>query len=433
MTVLRGALLLAMPSISQGSFAQAEFEPLLCMRGEVLVADDFENLGAIPERWFFREEWTVAEGAMTRTDVAGKNRRVFIRKPRYRDCIIELKFAFRGASEIRIMTGTPGKYNAVVILWPHGFRVTTARDQSAPHFPTIHGECAQHFEPNRFYSFMMEIRGPEILVRVGDDEHVVVGRHPILARERDYFALQVDQPGATFDDVRLTSANGEGEGWPATRKKLGRHQLVRPWLPHDAEEQRRVRETIARDKLYRSSEEFREKVARVESMKKLAAQAYPEVFWSVKERRKKIDLERRRLLEEDPVYRALREGINKLKRAEVEMLHLLHSKLKDLPEAQYHLALAKARAKAKETTAFQMVVANREVTEARMRVRYPQLEKSNEDLLAEGRAARVEVAATPEFKAICGRIADAVRSEKIAVAEVADSLRMTFAKTRTNK
>ena len=38
MTVLRGALLLAMHSISQGSFAQAEFEPLLCMRGEVLVA-----------------------------------------------------------------------------------------------------------------------------------------------------------------------------------------------------------------------------------------------------------------------------------------------------------------------------------------------------------------------------------------------------------
>lgn len=433
MTGRRGASLFAILFFSLECFAQAEFEPLLCTRGEVLVADDFEDLGAVPERWFFREEWTVAKGAMTRTEVAGKNQRVFIRKPRYRDCIIELKFAFRGASEIRVMTGTPGKYNAVVILWPHGFRVATARDQSASHFPTIHGECAQHFEPNRFYSLMIEIRGSEILVRVGDDEHVVVGRHPILARERDYFALQVDQPGAAFDDVRLTSASGEGEGWPATRRKLDRIQLVRPWLPHDADEQRRVRETIARDQLYRSSEEFREKVARVQARKKLAVQAYPEVFWSVKERRKKIDLERRRLADEDPVYRALRDGINKLKRAEVEMLHLLHPKLEDLPEAQYHLALAKARAKSKETTAFQMVVANREVTEARMRVRYPQLEKSNEDLQAEGRAARAEVAATPEFKAIAGRVADAVRSEKNAVAEAAASLRMTFAETRTNK
>ena len=107
--------------------------------------------------------------------------------------------------------------------------------------------------------------------------------------------------------------------------------------------------------------------------------------------------------------------------------------MEELPEAEYHLALAKARAKSKETTVFQMVVANREVTEVRMRVRYPQLEKSNEDLLAEGRAARAEVAATPEFKAIAGRIAEAVRSEKNAVAEVAASLRMIFAKTRTNK
>ena len=126
-------------------------DPQLCQRGEVLLTDDFEDLGAVPARWFFREYWTVANGVMTRTGVPGGNQRVFAKKPRYGDCIIELKVAFKGAKEIRVMTGTPGKYNAVVLLWPHGFRVTTARDQTVPHFPTIHGECAHRFEKGRFY------------------------------------------------------------------------------------------------------------------------------------------------------------------------------------------------------------------------------------------------------------------------------------------
>ena len=58
-------------------------EPQLCQRGEVLLTDDFEDLGAVPARWFFREYWTVANGVMTRTGVPGVNQRVFVKKPRY--------------------------------------------------------------------------------------------------------------------------------------------------------------------------------------------------------------------------------------------------------------------------------------------------------------------------------------------------------------
>ncbi len=426
-------LIVLMLLLLSGGLSQAVLEPQLCQRGKVLLVDDFEDLETVPGRWFFREQWTVAKGRMIRTAVPGENQRVFIKKPRYGNCIIELKVAFQGAGEIRVMTGTPGKYNAVVTLWPRGFRVTTARDQAIPHFPAIHGECAHQFEQGRFYPVMIEIHGEEILVRVGDEKHVVVGRHPILARERDYFALQVDQPGAAFDEVRLVSASGRTDGWPAARGEFEKLQAQRPWLPHEAAEQQKIREMIARDQLYRGSEEFRGKVARVEECKAAAARQFPEVFRTVKERRKDIAVERKRLTAEDPAYRALRDAINKLKRAEIDLLHLLHPGLKELSEAQYHAALARARFESREATALQMVVANQKVMAGRMRIRYPQLEKTNEDLLAEGRAARAKVAGTPGFKQVIRAVAEAVQAEKEAVMKAAESLVMVFAEEKTNQ
>lgn len=411
---------------------RAGLEPQLCQRGQVLLADDFESLEDVPARWFFREQWTVAQGALMRAGIPGENKRVFVKKPRYGDCIIELKVAFQGAEEIRIMTGTPGKYNAVVLLWPHGFRVTTARDQTVPHFPTIHGECAHQFERHRFYQVMIEIFGEEILVRVGDENHMVVGSHPILDRERDYFAFQVDRPGAAFDDVVLASATGRVEGWEDSFRKLEELQARRPWLPHEPGEQQKIREIIARDQLYRESAVFRDLVAQTEERKLAAARKFPEVFRTVKERRKKIALESKRLIAEDSAYLALRNGINKLKRSEVELLHLLHPGLKDLPEARYHAALAEAREKSKETTALQLVTANREIMERKMRSRYPHLEKSDQELLSESRLARSKVANTPNFKLATRAVAEAVRKEKEVVMEEARELEIVFAREKAN-
>ena len=401
--------------------------PEICQRGEVLLADDFEDLGAVPARWFFREYWTIADGALMRTGLPGKNQRVFVKKPSYGDCIIELKVAFKGAEEIRIMTGTPGKYNAVVLLWPHGFRVTTARDQTVPYFPTIHGECAHRFEKDRFYQVMIEIVGEEILVRVGDENHMVVGSHPVLNRERDYFAFQVDRPGAAFDDVVLASATGRAEGWEDSYRKLEQLQSRRPWLSHEAGEQQKIREMIARDRLYRGSAEFRSLVAQVDERKSVAARKFPEAFRTVKERRKQIAAERKRLVKEDPGYLALRNAVNELKRSEVELLHLLHPWLKDLPEVRYHAALAEARENSKDATALQVIVGNQQVLERRMRARYPDLEKDDRQLLLESRAARAKVADIPDFRQVMKAVAEAVRAEKESVRGAASALEVVFA------
>ena len=72
--------------------------------------------GAINDRWFFTEWWTAREGVLLRNELAGENKRLFWKKPSYKDAVISLDFSFRGAEEIRLMSGTPGKYNFVVRL-----------------------------------------------------------------------------------------------------------------------------------------------------------------------------------------------------------------------------------------------------------------------------------------------------------------------------
>lgn len=396
----------------------APLQAWLAQPGKLVVEDDFEDSATVTERWFFKEHWTVDKGVLLRTEIEGKNQRVFVKKPSYGDCFIGLRFAFQGANEIRVMTGTPGKYNAVVTLWPNGFRVSSARDETVPYFPTVLGECAFDFEKGTFYTLAIEIVGEEIVVRV-DDDHAVTGSHPILKRTRDYFAFQVDQPGAAFDEVVLRRADAQVAGWKERQGKLAAIQKGRLWLPHPPEEQQKVKEQIARDRLFRTSAGFRRTVSQIEVLRGLAKKQFPEAFKTLKERKKAVVSERRRLLREDPLFKKLNEAITKLRRTEVKLLHVLHPELEKEPPASYPLALARARKKSAEAQAYQVVMTNLAVTEARLAVRYPQVVISDEQLQEKSREARAKAAADPIFQELNKTIATAVKLEKEAVQRAA--------------
>lgn len=395
-------------------------KPWLAMPGKVVVQDDFEDASKVTERWFFKEHWTIEKGVLVRTEIVGENQRVFVKKPRYGDCFIGLRFAFQGAQEIRVMTGTPGKYNAVVTLWPNGFRVSTARDETIPHFPTVLGECAFDFKEGEFYPLAIEIVGEEIVVRI-DDDHAITGTHPILKRTRDYFAFQVDQSGAAFDDVVLQSGGSQMEGWKARQKKLLAIQKERLWLPHSEKEQQKVREQIARDRLFRADPGFKRRVTQIEVLRGLAKKQFPEAYLTLKERKKAVVTERKRLLREDPLFKKLNDAVSKLRRSEVRLLHVLHPELEKEPPETYHLALARARKKSAEAQAYQLLMTNLQVTEARLAVRYPQVVISDEQLMEKTKAAKAKAAADPIFQELNKTIATAVKIEKDVVQRAAKS------------
>lgn len=239
--------------------------PLMCELGKVYFEDSF-SAGQVSDRWFFQKCWGTRNGVLVRNALPGENQRLFIKKPEYRNVAIRFDFQFQGAKEIRLMTGTPGHYNAVVHIHPDHFFIQTAVDQSVPFYPSIQGECAFRFEANRWYSMTVEIQNDEIIAHV-DKDHFVIGKHPILDRTRTYFAFQVDQPSAAFDNVSIRHAKPRKD-WRQRRGVLMKRQANRPPIPRPLRERIRILQTNVRDRLYRGDTKYLRSLRRLIDNKK---------------------------------------------------------------------------------------------------------------------------------------------------------------------
>lgn len=390
----------------------AKLDPLLTTPTRVRFQDDFAKNEA-SDRWFFNEYFTVEDEALVRNDLLGENKRIFIQKPAFGDTMISVDFCFRGTDELRIMTGTPGHYNAVVLVWPNGFRVTTARDESVPFFPTIHGECAIDLQSNTWHTLLIEIHGDEIIARVDDSEHFVVGQHPILDRQRSYFAFQVKGRSAAFDNIRIHDVEPSAHPvWAATRDKLLAVQADRPWLPREPKDRYQDLKTIRHDHLYRTDAKFRELGRQIDLQKIEEREAFADVFRTTKESQKKIAVRRKELLANDTSFKQLHDKINRAKRAEVDYLHRLHEGLADLAPQAYKAALERARQTAKDNAEFQSLIAARRQFEAEQRRGYPDLFRTDADFAADRKAARQRLKDDPTFKAQLRATADAVNAER---------------------
>jgi hypothetical protein len=397
---------------TRGFGVDATLKALLSQPARVRFRDGFEHNRA-SNRWFFNEHWTVEDGALVRNDLPGQNKRIFIQKPTFGNTRISVDFCFRGAEELRIMTGTPGHYNAVVLVWPNGFRVTTARDESVPYYPTIHGECAAEFKPDEWHTLVIDIHGDEIVARVDDDEHFLVGKHPILNRERTYFAFQVDRPSAAFDNIRIHDVDPSPlRTWEVTRNTLLEQQADRPWLKREPSERYKDLTTIWRDRLFRNDAKYRKLVRRIDEEKAKERNLYPAVFRTNKEYQKQIQSRRKELLASDPVFKQLNDSINRAKRAEVEHLHSRHEGLADLQPHAYKTALEGARHAASDDAAFQSLLATRAELEAKQHRAYPELFRTDADFTAFRKAARERLKSDPAFKSQLHATADAVNAER---------------------
>ena len=411
---MKNLLLLALASLFGTTVAAEEdaagmLKPWLAKPAGALIAEDFTP-GGINDRWFFTEWWTAREGVLLRNELAGENKRLFWKKPSYKDASISLDFSFRGAEEIRLMSGTPGKYNFVVRLHRDHFRLNTASDSTAGHLPSIQGECPFAFDEKKWYRLQVEVLADEIVARI-DDEHFVVGRHPIIDRQRSYFALQVNGPGAAFDNIRLYKGTPV-QGWQQRRPGLLQAQLKRPWLPRSLKERHKDRKVIARDRAWRTDPEYRALVKRYELLRKQAREKFPAAHVSTKEARKKIGALRKELLRKDANYKELSRSINKARRNEELYLRKKNPRLETLPAYQYKAALKKSRLRAIENDpAFNSLLEKTATLEKKGRTDYPQLESSNEEIVAGRKAAGKKLQDTSEeFRSSNGQTASAWRA-----------------------
>lgn len=368
--------------------------PLLVSPRDLYFGDHFSD-GQISSRWHFQKEWTTGGGILSRTEHPGENKRIFVKDPVFKDSMIRFDFRFDGATDLRLVTGSSGHYNAVIHIRPDHFFIQTAMDDRGPYFSRRHGECAFDFKPGTWHTMTVEFFGDELVAHI-DHEHIAYAKHPILDQERTYLAFQVDKPEAAFDNVQVFKAakSRNREANLATIQNAAGKYPVRKSL----KEQYDIQKTNAHDILYQSDEDYRALVKRVDELKEKEKREYPGVFGSVKDFRKKIDQLRKKLHAEDAGYKETLFATFRSAKAIESFLISKDSGFDAMPAGRRPAQLERLRQKYQKDSEYQRLVIAQKVAQHELEFGYPQLFVSNEEIVERKRLRRAAVKDDPAFR-----------------------------------
>ena len=264
MNSLSKILVLCIWAISATAIAHTPAVPysLMCTPDELIFAEDFDP-ETVSDRWGFKADFALREGALSRTDVDPlKSKRVFLEDASFHNTIIQFDFKLSGqTTDLRLVTGSGGGYNSVIQIYRGYFQLNTAIDRDAGIVPSHLGECVRQPRPDQWQTMTVEYWDDEMVAHLSDSEFVV-GKHPIINRARRYFAFQFDLPGASIDNVRVWKAAGQHENWPETRKKLIALQSDREPVKRDPAERYKIAYINLESRLTLNDQDYRDLVAK---------------------------------------------------------------------------------------------------------------------------------------------------------------------------
>lgn len=382
--------------------------PLLVSPRQLYFGDHFSE-GLVSERWHFPKEWIVEGGALHRNDHPGENNRIFFKDPEIKDSMIRFDFRFDGASDIRLVMGANGHYNSVVHIRQDHFFIQTTKDESGPYFSYRHDECAYDFKPGQWYTMTVEYIGDQLVAHL-DHDHIAYARHPILDQERTYFAFQVDRPSASFDNLQVFQVSKHTD----QAENLARIELLRGKYPVEKtlQEQYDIQKTNAHEWFYQREPAYRDLVKRVDEQKEKEKRLYPEIFGSIKDVREKIQLERRKLHAEDPVYK---ETLFSTYRAERAMDAYLISKepaVDQMSKSKRAAKLESLRRRFSKDPAYLDLEKIRDEAQKKLENDYPQFFISNETINREKNDRRKAAKDDPAFKQLIKETSEAWRAQQ---------------------
>jgi hypothetical protein len=309
--------------------------------------------------------------------------------------MIRFDFQLQKAKDIRLVTGGSGHYNAVIHIRPDHFYVQTALDETGPYFSYRHGECAFDFDPDRWYTMTVEFIGDELVAHV-DRDHLAYAKHPILDKERGYFAFQVDDSPAAFDNVQILRAAKH------SRQDDNRKHILALSGSHPVEksvvEQFAIQKSNAHEWLYQRHEAYRDLVKRVDQLDEENKKLYPEVFRTHKEFQKEVSKLRKELHEEDPVYKETLFATFRAERAIEAFLIEQQPDVADVPDSQRKAQLERLRRKHQKRPEYLKLVAAREAAQQKLEQDYPQLFLTNQQISERKAKNWKAIQKDPEFK-----------------------------------
>ena len=161
--------LLCISAISPTATAETPTLPnsLMCTPGELVFSESFDP-AIVSERWGFKAEFALRDGALLRTDVdPNESKRVFLKYASFHNTIIQFDFKLCGrTTDLRLVTGCGGGYNSVTQIHPDYFQVNTPVDGDAGIVPAQLGECTRKPLPDQWQTMTVEYWDYEIVAHL---------------------------------------------------------------------------------------------------------------------------------------------------------------------------------------------------------------------------------------------------------------------------
>ena len=382
--------------------------PLLTESRNLLWGEHF-SAGQISPNWFFQKEWEVKNGRLLRNQIAGDNKRLFYKEPNFKDALIRFEFRFDGAEDIRLVTGSNGGYNTVLHIQKNHFFIQTAYDPDGPFYPMRHGECAYNFKAGKWYVMTIEFLGDQVVAHL-DHHNIAFGQHPIIQKERTYFAFQVDRAGASFDNVQVFQV-GRNPHRDKNLSLIG-SEKENPSIQRTPKEEYQILKQNLHAKLHMTDPTYRALVEQVDLLDQEKVERFPEVFTSHKAFQKKTQALRKKLHKEDPKYKEMLFATFRAKRALDEFLIGKNPEIEGLPEARSKAVLEETRIMFSSHPEYVRLVEHFEDVQQALESQYPQLFITNQEITQKRNQAREGVKNEPDFKKLTKKRSDAYNEQQ---------------------
>lgn len=381
--------------------------PLMTEARQLYFAEHFHP-NHLSQRFWYNADWKVENGVLKRIRNGSKNTRIFLRDAEFRDVVVRFDFQIGDAKDVRLMTGSNGHYNTVLHLRPDHFFLQTAMDDSVPYFSYRHGECAYDFKPDKWYTMTVEFLGDEVVAHV-DHKHIVYAKHPIIDRQRDYFALQVDDQAACFDNVQVFFAAGKRseDARAKIKSAIGRYPVPKP-----LKEKFEIQRSNAHEWYYQNDEAYRSLVKRVDELDEVRKKRFPSVFRTHKEIRKQIQDERKRLLDSDPRYKEMLFASYRAKRKTDDWLIAKKPGLEKVRDDRQKVVIAEMRKKYASEPELVTLIEKAELAQKRLELAYPQLFVSDDEITDRKKLAANTVKESDDFQKLARERADAYSAQQ---------------------
>jgi hypothetical protein len=283
-----------------------------------------------------------------------------------------------------------------------------------------HGECAYDFKPDKWHVITIEFIGDQVVAHI-DHEHVVYAKHPIIDQERTYLALQVDQAGASFDNLQVFSASRH----PDRTANLSRIEELAEHFPvkRSIRDQHEIRKKNLHARFHMEDPSYRRLVDEIKRLDEEKAERFPEAFGSHKAFQKKIQVLRKKLHQEDPVYKETLFATFRAKRALDQYLLEKNPSIEKEPGARRKSSLETARRKHLDDPGYISLAKVAEDAQRKLEDGYPELFVSNEGFSTKRNLARKNLEQDPDYLKLVATRGNAFRAQQEYLYEKDEKLR----------